>query len=98
MRVRGRLQTLASAPADKLRGTNNSFRRTPPGCTGAGFFAVFVILICGHSKLVVVAILDVFRSFIGLDEAPPKLIVDPDRILSICRRVGKLIATFSTTA
>ncbi len=37
----------------------------------------------GYPKLVVVDDLHILRSFISPDEAHPKLIVDPDRILSI---------------
>jgi hypothetical protein len=50
---------------------------------GASFLAIFVIPMGGYSRLVVVDDLYVFRSFISPDEAHPKLIVDPDRMLSI---------------
>src|ERR1022692_804442 len=83
MRVRGRSQALASAPADRLSGNRNSSRRTSPGCMGASFLAIFVIPMCGHSKLVVVDDLNVFRSFLGPDEAHPELIIDPDRMLPL---------------
>src|ERR1700730_7408410 len=83
MRVRGRSQALASAPADKLSGRRNSSRRTSPGCKAASFLAILVIPICSHAKLVVVGDLHVFRACLGPDEAHPKLIGDPDRMLSI---------------
>jgi hypothetical protein len=50
---------------------------------GASFLAIFVIPMYGHSKLVVVDDLYVFRSFLGPDEAHPELIVDSDRMLSL---------------
>src|ERR1017187_10739244 len=83
MRVRGRSQALASAPADRLSGIRNSSRRTSPGCMGASFLAIFVIPICGHSKLMIVGDLYVFRSFIGPDEAHSELIVDRNSMLSV---------------
>jgi hypothetical protein len=50
---------------------------------GASFLAIVVIPICGHSKLVVVGDLDILRSFLCPDKAYSKLIVDPDRMLSM---------------
>jgi len=40
IRVRGKPQALARAPADIFSGTRNSSRRTSPGCIGLSFFAI----------------------------------------------------------
>ena len=48
------------------------------GAWERAFLAIFVIPTCGHSKLVVVGDLYVFRPFLGPGEAHAELIVDPD--------------------
>jgi hypothetical protein len=40
IRVRGKPQTLARAPADILNGTRNSSRRISPGCMGFSFLVI----------------------------------------------------------
>src|SRR6266849_6220990 len=42
IRVRGKPQTLARAPADIFSGTRNSSRRTSPGCMGLSFLPIAI--------------------------------------------------------
>src|SRR5580704_9996562 len=78
IRVRGRPQALARAPADIFSGTKNSSRRTSPGCIGLSFLAIAV-----PSLLMVVHNLDLRRAFRRPDKAQPELVVDPDRVSSL---------------
>src|ERR1700730_13986271 len=78
IRVRGKPQALARAPADIFSGTKNSSRRTSPGCIGLSFLAI-----AASSLLVVVHNLDLGRAFRRPNKAHPELVVDPDRVLSL---------------
>src|SRR5215471_19018875 len=88
IRVRGKPQALARAPADILSGTRNSSRRTSPGCIGLSFLAIV------SSFLVVVHDLDLRWAFGGPNKAHPELIVDSDRVLplTIARQCLKMVA------
>src|SRR5205807_7404443 len=77
IRVRGKPQALARAPADIFSGTRNSSRRTSPGCMGLSFLAI------AASSLVVVHNLDLRRAVRRPNKAHPELVVDPDRVLSL---------------
>src|SRR5215475_14793141 len=77
IRVRGRPQTLARAPADILSGTRNSSRRTSPGCMGFSF------LVIAASFLMIVHDFDRRRAFCRPNKAHPELIVDADRVLPL---------------
>src|SRR6267154_2445269 len=77
IRVRGKPQALARAPADIFSGTRNSSRRTSPGCMGLSFLAI------AASSLGVVHNLDLRRAFRRPKKAHPELVVDPDRVLSL---------------
>src|SRR5437667_5736794 len=88
IRVRGKPQTLASAPADMLRGTRNSSRSTSPGCMGLSF------LVIAASSLMVVHDFDLRRAFRRPNEAHPELVVNADRVLplAIARQRLKAVA------
>src|ERR1700722_13530818 len=77
IRVRGKPQALARAPADMFSGTKNSSRRTSPGCMGLSFLAIAPSFL-----LVIVHNLDLRRAFRRPNKAYPELVVDPDRVLS----------------
>src|SRR5437016_2904028 len=89
IRVRGKPQALARAPADIFSGTRNSSRRTSPGCMGLSFLAIVA-----SSLLVVAEDLDVRRAFPRPNKAHPELVVDPDRVLplAIARQRLKTVA------
>src|SRR5438552_4085440 len=76
IRVRGKPQTFASAPADIPRGSRNSSRNTSPGCMGLIFFGI------SYPHLVVVDDLDLCGTFCRPHKAHPELVVDSDRVLS----------------
>src|SRR5262249_36604980 len=78
IRVRGKPQALARAPADIFSGTRNSSRKTSPGCMGLSFLAIVTL-----SLLMVVHDLDLRGAFRCPDKAHPELVVDPDRVLSL---------------
>src|SRR5262245_55688981 len=77
IRVRGKPQALARAPADIFSGTRNSSRRTSPGCMGLSFLAI------SRPSLMVVHDLDFRRAFRRPNEAHPELVVGPDRVLPV---------------
>src|SRR5262249_13312373 len=57
-------------------GTRNSSRSTSPGCTGPRGSSVM------PGSLVIIGNLNLFRVTAGPHKADPKLVIDPDRVLS----------------
>src|SRR5579862_559552 len=88
IRVRGKPQTLARAPADISSGTRNSSRRTSPGCMGLSFLVIVVPL------LMVVHDRDFRWTFRRPNKANSELIIYPDRVLprAIARERRKAVA------
>src|SRR5579863_1429725 len=83
IRVRGKPQTLARAPADILSGTRNSSRRTSPGCIGLSFLVIVA------SLLMVVYEFDLRRALRGLDaDARPGMTLTPPSTADRARPSG----------